>query len=47
MANDIINFKLILAYAPHFGGLWEAGVKSFKHHLVRVLGDSHLTFEEL
>ena len=19
--------------APHFGGLWEAGVESFKHHL--------------
>lgn len=33
--------------APHFGGLWEAGVKSFKTHLVRVIGEQVLTFEEL
>lgn len=33
--------------APHFGGIWEAGVKSVKHHLRRVLGDTLLTFEEL
>ena len=33
--------------SPHHGGLWEAGVKSMKYHLVRVLGDTVLTFEEL
>ncbi|XP_071054708.1 uncharacterized protein [Onthophagus taurus] len=33
--------------APHFGGIWEAGVKSITHHLKRVIGDSTLTFEEL
>ncbi|XP_071057316.1 uncharacterized protein [Onthophagus taurus] len=33
-------------YAPNFGGLWEAGVKSTKHHLKRVLNNDHLTFEE-
>ncbi|EFN72330.1 hypothetical protein EAG_12036, partial [Camponotus floridanus] len=33
--------------APHFGGLWEAAVKSTKHHLRRVLGDTTLTFEEM
>lgn len=33
--------------APHFGGLWEAGVKSIKHHLKRVVGDVKLTYEEL
>lgn len=31
----------------HFGGLWEAGVKSAKHHLKRVAGNAHFTFEEL
>lgn len=31
--------------APHFGGLWEAGVKSVKHHLRRSLGESKLTYE--
>jgi len=33
--------------APHFGGLWEAAVKSTKHHLRRVIGDTTLTFEEI
>ncbi|XP_028982670.1 uncharacterized protein LOC107048746 [Diachasma alloeum] len=33
--------------APHFGGKWEAAVKSTKYHLRRVLGTTTLTFEEL
>ncbi|XP_036142860.1 uncharacterized protein LOC118645588 [Monomorium pharaonis] len=33
--------------APHFGGIWEAAVKSMKHHLRRVIGDATLTFEEM
>ena len=33
--------------APHFGGLWESGVKSMKHHLKRVMGQNKFTFEEL
>ena len=32
--------------SPHFGGIWEAAVKSCKHHLRRVLGTKILTFEE-
>ncbi|XP_029157646.1 uncharacterized protein LOC114930069 [Nylanderia fulva] len=32
--------------APHFGGLWEAGVRSVKHHIRRVVGTHTLTFEE-
>lgn len=32
--------------APHFGGLWEAGVKSMKIHLKKTLGTSLLTAEE-
>ncbi|GBL80696.1 hypothetical protein AVEN_225343-1 [Araneus ventricosus] len=31
---------------PHFGGLWEAGVKSLKSHLKRVVGNTVLTHEE-
>ena len=31
---------------PHCGGLWEAAVKAFKHHLRRVVGEAKLTFEE-
>lgn len=37
----------IPAYSPHMGGLWEAGVKRSKFHLKRVLGNSHLMYEEL
>ncbi|XP_026734736.1 uncharacterized protein LOC113498790 [Trichoplusia ni] len=46
-SQQSINFKFIPAYTPHFGGIWEAGVKSAKHLLRRVLGECHLTFEEL
>lgn len=35
------------AAAPHFGGLWEAGVKSVKTQLVKTIGNKSLTFEEL
>lgn len=33
--------------APHFNGLAEAGVKSMKRHLNRVIGTTVLTYEEL
>ncbi|XP_076287382.1 uncharacterized protein LOC143212430 [Lasioglossum baleicum] len=32
---------------PHFGGIWEAAVKSFKHHFKRVIGERLFTFEEI
>ena len=31
---------------PHFGGMWEAGVKSLKYHWKRIVGKALLTFEE-
>ncbi|XP_046737116.1 uncharacterized protein LOC124405893 [Diprion similis] len=33
--------------SPHFGGLWEAGVKSTKTQLNKIVGNALLTFEEL
>ncbi|CAK1589278.1 unnamed protein product [Parnassius mnemosyne] len=34
-------------YASHFGGLFEASVKSFKHHLHRVVGTRTQTYDEM
>ncbi|XP_029679590.1 uncharacterized protein LOC115245421 [Formica exsecta] len=33
--------------APHFGGKWEAAVKSVKHHLRRTIGETALTYKKL
>lgn len=46
LAADGTQWHYVPAYSPNFGGLWEAGVKSVKFHLKRILTAS-LTFEEM
>jgi hypothetical protein len=46
-AQQHIEFRFIPPRAPHFGGLWEAAVKSMKFHLTRIVGQTQLTFEEM
>lgn len=50
MEKSLLEFHTTWHYnppgSPHFGGLWEAGVKSVKYHLKRILGNSRLCYEE-
>lgn len=47
LGNQGIKWHFIPPLTPHFGGVWEAGVKQTKFHLKRVIEKSSLTFEEM
>lgn len=47
LANDFITWEFNPPYAPHRGGYWEAGIKSVKHHLLRVMGTNVFDYEEM
>jgi hypothetical protein len=45
-ATTQFQWHFIHLNSPHFGALWEAGVRSLKYHWKRIVGKALLTFEE-
>lgn len=47
LANIGTTWHFSPPLSPHFNGISESGIRSIKHHLRRIVGESTLTFEEM
>ncbi len=45
LSTQKVEWRFIPQRAPHFGGIWEAAVKSVKTQLRKILGEVKLTYE--
>ena len=46
LKDEKVEWRFSPPRSPHFGGLWEAAVQTFKHHFTRTIGGKLLTYEK-